>query len=129
MSDTKEQLKTALDNFLTRLAEKSAPDISKAQIVKTLTDAYSRLQIKHDFKVGDLVQWKEELRNLKPEGPFIITTLLPEPLMFGEDSGAATGETYSAYALFVNSEGDVMRLPIGLDRLEPFVPDADETIN
>jgi hypothetical protein len=126
MSDSNESLKSAVENLIVNLAGKSKPDLSKAEGASILTDAFSRLQVKHNFKVGDLVQWKAGLRNLKPYGPFVIDEILPERLVYPVDSGPYSGEIYSAYALFIANDGDVMRLPIGLERLEPFTPDAED---
>ena len=125
MSDLPEEFKAAIDDLIGKLKEKSSRSLSKAESAKILADAFIRFQVKHDFKIGDLAQWKKDFRNLRPKGPFIITEVLPEPLKFNHDKGPAANDTYNAFVMWVDDDGDISRCPIDLNRLEPFVPDAE----
>jgi hypothetical protein len=73
------------------LSEKLSSAISKH--VAILTEVYEDFKKTHEFKPGDLVEWKKGLKNRKlpPQGfPAIVIQVLKEPIYDTEkDSGSA----------------------------------------
>ncbi len=74
-------------------AQESKPGIKPStdpNIGTKLVEAFLTLRTQHEFRLGELVQWKPGLRNRLLGGPFIVTALLPEPLLAAEEkSGSA----------------------------------------
>ena len=59
--------------------------MSKAEDLKIALETYNT---KHNFHVGQIVKWKTNMRNKRPEGPFIIVEILDPPIIDPEqDSG------------------------------------------
>ena len=53
-----------------------------------LRECFASISQKHQFKIGDLVQWKAGLRNKKSPGygqPVIITEILTSPILDARD--------------------------------------------
>jgi hypothetical protein len=103
---------------------RSKPDI--ATQVECLIKAKKNLDIHHDFKIGDVVVWKDLLQNLKPYGPFIIIEILDEPVRCEDNEFFAYfNEKYNAIALFIDSQGDAVRSPLNLSRMEPYKAETE----
>ncbi len=84
----KELLKTLLDDVL-----KSAPEDDAAKIM-LLKKAQSIYSDQHEFKVGDIVRWKELMKNKSiPEynEPAIVLDVLSDPI---SDDKESVGSTY-----------------------------------
>lgn len=60
------------------------------QDVDTLRQRLASLQTKHDLKVGDIVDWKEGLRNKKTPGPFVVVEVLDDPILDLSDNASST---------------------------------------
>ena len=49
----------------------------------------SLMEPKQEFKIGDVVTWKDGLRNKRSEGPFVVTAVLGEAIAdASEDPGS-----------------------------------------
>lgn len=103
---------------------RNRPDIAKQ--VELLIQAKKNLDIQHDFKIGDVVVWKDGLQNLKPNGPFIIIEILDDPEALGDiEILEYFKEKYNAIGLFIDSDGDAVRSPLNLSRIEPYKAETE----
>jgi len=58
-------------------------------IHEKLKYAFSLLITSHTFKPGDIVEWKNGLKNKRANGPFIVTEVLTSPVLSKpDDSGS-----------------------------------------
>ena len=76
----KNLLKVLLKNALEENKKESIDNPQKILILKELRDSYEK---KYDFNVGDIIKWKNKLKNRKlPEydEPIIILEILDEPI-------------------------------------------------
>ena len=58
-------------------------------VTPSLKTALETFRRKHEFKVGDLVEWKPGMAYKAVEGPFIVVEVLPEPLC-NDENGAGS---------------------------------------
>lgn len=66
--------------------------ISKTKPAKmSLKKGLEIFQRKHEFKIGDLVEWKPGMAFKSTTGPFIVVEVLPEPVYGG---GYSAGSPY-----------------------------------
>lgn len=58
--------------------------------VKDLKTALETYNTKHNFHVGQIVEWKPNMKNKRPEGPFIIVEILDLPIIDQEQDSGST---------------------------------------
>ncbi|EDN68608.1 hypothetical protein BGP_2956 [Beggiatoa sp. PS] len=78
--------------LLNEVGRKKSYDASYTQNLSTI---HKKLLESHEFKVGDLVKWKEGLKNKKrpySDQPAIVIQLLEQPLI--ERQGEEAGSPY-----------------------------------
>ena len=88
--DSSSKVEKALELLLNEVGIKKSYDASYTQNLRTI---HKKLLESHEFKVGDLVKWKEGLKNKKrpySDQPAIVIQLLEQPLIErqGEESGS-----------------------------------------
>jgi hypothetical protein len=127
MEGSKERLEKALGDLFSRISQSNEEELSTADEVEILKAAYERYLVKHDFKVGQIAVWKERLQNIKPDGPFLITEILQEPITIDDDKLGRSylGAKFNAFALTLAPDGDVINCPIDLDLMQPYVPTVE----
>lgn len=77
----KELLKVLLKKALEDKEKENADIPSKIELLKELSKSYQK---ENDFKVGDIIKWKEQLKNRKlPDynEPVIILEIIEEPFI------------------------------------------------
>jgi len=87
----KDLLKVLLRKALEDKTNQALNNQSKAELLKKLRELY---ETKNDFKVGDLIKWKSQLKNRKLpdyDEPLIILEILTEPIY---DNKEVVGSTY-----------------------------------
>ena len=90
--------------------------------VENLKAAFETFSVKHSFKPGDIVRWKDGLKNKASEGPFIVVEVLPEPIF---DTFAIPVSPYFRERLDIllgkieETEGAFLILHYDSRRLEP----------
>lgn len=62
----------------------------KTQQIKDLIERYRRLNERHEFNPGDIVEWKPELCNRKLKDPQIVIEVLDEPLLDAEKNNSGS---------------------------------------
>lgn len=135
MADRREEIEAMVDDLLSKVGGRKIfegsfaigrGDLDTEKKVELLIQAKKNLEIQHEFKIGDVVVWKDGLQNLKPSGPFIIIELLDEPVRCDDsDFLAYFNEKYNGIGLFIDSQGDAVRSPLNLSRLEPYVAETE----
>ena len=56
--------------------------------IARLKGLQQQFAVRHTFSVGDIVRWKDGLRNRSTVGPFVVVEVLDSPRIDGEkDSG------------------------------------------
>jgi hypothetical protein len=87
----KDLLKVLLKNALEDNKKEIIDNPQKIEILKELRNSYEK---KYDFKVGDIIRWKNKLKNRKLpeyEEPIIILEILDEPIYNTKEQ---VGSTY-----------------------------------
>lgn len=91
--------------------------------VKTdlLKDCLSRMNEKNEFHVGQIVGWKEGLKNKRSDGPMIIVEILAEPIV---NASKDSGTTYFMEPLdiilgHVDADGDFVSFHYDSRRFQP----------
>jgi len=46
-----------------------------------LVDAYNKLNEKHTFTPGQIVEWKRGMKNKRVDGPFVVVEVLSDPVL------------------------------------------------
>jgi hypothetical protein len=82
-----------LEKVLALLNETGVEEQYDTNYTQNLIRVHQKLLEPHEFKVGDLVKWKEGLKNKKrpySNQPAIVVQLLEKPLInrFGEEAGS-----------------------------------------
>lgn len=54
-----------------------------------LKKAFKSYNVKHEFKPGDIIRWKEGLKNKRSEGPFVVMEVLDPPVVDGSDASGS----------------------------------------
>jgi len=54
------------------------------QDAEQLKKCLETLRTRHDLKVGDIVDWKANMKNKRSDGPFIVVEVLEEPVRNSE---------------------------------------------
>lgn len=92
------------------------PDVLKAR--------YEKYVVQHDLKPGDLVQWKEGMKNRRnPEygQPVVLVEILSGKRSEVTDSGTPYyNEPLDAAIGIVDNDGDFLIYHMNLKRLEPY---------
>jgi hypothetical protein len=99
-----------------------------AEQAKRLRTAQQAFATKHEFKAGDLVQWKPGMKNRKRPRygqPIIVVAVLKEPALDTnpEESSASTPyfrEPLDVALGLVDSDGDFLVFHFDSRRFEPF---------
>ena len=89
--------------------------------VKDLKTALETYNTKHNFQVGQIVEWKPNMKNKRSEGPFIIVEILDPPVM---DQEKDSGSPYFRELLTVklghaDCDGDFIMYHYDLNRFQP----------
>lgn len=92
---------------------------------KDLTDRFRAMQPEHQFKPGDLVQWRGGLKNCKRPAygqPAVVLGLLPGAMA---DESSCSGRGYYGESAdlrvgFTDAEGDFMSFGASSQRMEPY---------
>jgi hypothetical protein len=102
------------------------PKIAPSVAASRLKDHLADLMVRHEFKVGDLVEWKPGLVNKNGDGPFIVSRVLDEPVM-NEGSGAGTPyfrEPLDIVLMEINSGGNAYEFHYDSRRFRPYTGDV-----
>ena len=107
MSDTTE-IKTVAEN---------TPQDNTIERMKKAVGAFNRSSI---FDVGDIVDWKPDLKNKRSDGPFVVVEVLREPVVDRTKDG---GSPYYREPLDIvlghfDSDGDFMMYHYDSRRLQ-----------
>ena len=96
----------------------------EAQVVD-LTDRFRAMQPQHQFKAGDLVQWREGLKNCKSPAyghPAVVIEVLEGKKH--DDAGNTGSGYYDELAdlriSFMDGDGDFMSYGASSQRMEPY---------
>lgn len=86
--------------------------------LKVLQKSFAK---KHEFSVGDIVTWKEGLKNKLSKGPFVVMKVLPESVLDGSRDAGSTyfREPLDIILAFVDGDGDFMMYHNDSRRIEP----------
>lgn len=126
LSDLLDDAAKEVSEDLKRLRAKK----KSAENAEKLKQARESLAVRHTFAPGDLIQWKEGLRNMAPLGPFDIVEIMDVPFVSREYSSISQfGEPMDIVALFIDKDGDASRILLSADRMEPYTPEIEEPIN
>lgn len=111
------------DALISKLEESERTSLSDDQKVALLVEMQSKLKITHDFKVGDAIKWKPRFKNLTINGPFVIHEIFDKPIIIDDIDKMSPRylDVIHAAVLFVDNDGDLMRLTINLERFEPYL--------
>lgn len=121
-------MKSALSDFLDEVQEQHFK-INYDKKIEKLRKAHSDLQITYPFQVGDIIIWKKGLQYLKHNGPFIIVEILKDTIIFDDAKSSLSlyFQEFDAIALHIDESGDAMRIPISLNRFQPYVDETENT--
>lgn len=90
-----------------------------------LEDARIRYNRAHTFQVGDVVQWKKDMKHKRSEGPFVVMELIDQPLLdrVTEDAGTPYYREPLDVILgtFNDMDGTFICFHMNSRRFEPFV--------
>lgn len=92
---------------------------------KDLTDRFRAMQPKHQFQPGDLVQWREGLKNCKRPAyghPAVVVGLLPDGMAqrSSESGYGYYGERADLQIGLTDADGDFMVYGACSQRMEPY---------
>lgn len=84
----------------------------------------SLCNVKYDFAPGQLVDYKQGLKNKKASGPFVVIEVLPEAVAGTSDE---SGSTYFREPLDIilgncNADGELVVFHYDSRRFQPYVP-------
>ena len=118
---SKERLKKLMSE-MAELAE-APPEYECSR--EQLERAFAKLNTKHSFKPGDIVQWKSGLKNKRSSGPMIVIEVLECPIC---DPAQETGSQYFREPLDIilgkcDSEGEFICYHYDSRRFEPYTQD------
>lgn len=106
--------------------------ISNQERISRLNNFLDRLQTQYVFKPGDLVQWKEGLRNKsRPRygEPVIVVDLLPKALRDKAENGSGSPyfqEPLQLVAADIDDDGDFVWWHYDARRFEPYKGQGEE---
>lgn len=107
------------------VSDSELDDNDPADRADKLRQAYKELTMTHSFHEGGLVTWKPGLKNKRQpaEGePVLITALLEEPLMDGDQNAGSAyyREPLDIRALTLDSDGDAIEFYLDSRRMRPW---------
>ena len=110
---------------LSKTSDPQAVRLTPAQRKELLLSAYERYTQRNKFRVGDLVRWKEGLRNRQypaQEDPAIVCAILDKPILDStSDSGNYTfREPLDIQLGVIGSDGTLIMFYYDSARFEPF---------
>lgn len=82
-------MKRALADMLERATEDTSEQTDDPNIALKLEAAFENFQADHDFRAGQLVQWKRGFKHKKSAGPFVVIDVLDEPIFDNEESAGS----------------------------------------
>lgn len=127
MSDDTRIAKMAMAALLERATRSSElEDKTPEEIAAELKERYNALTgIKHEFEAGQLVQFKKGFQNGKYAGPFVVTEILDEPIIAGDNyCHADFRRPLDMVAGVIDSDGDFLEFHFDSRRLEPYEASA-----
>jgi hypothetical protein len=110
-------------------SQTSPPSLTNEELAEVLRRRVSLLLVSHQFKVADLIRWKEGLKNKKRPGygqPAIVVEVLQEPVL---DEAEGAGSAYFREPLdliigLLDPDGDFSTYHADGRRFEPYVSQA-----
>ena len=92
------------------------------EYIKKLQKAHELFTKKHEFRVGDIVEWKPGMENRVSKGPFVVVEILPEIVMNTEESAGITyfREPLDIVLGQIDEEGDFIFFHYDSRRIQPF---------
>lgn len=128
-----ELAKVLLEHAMSSGDDDQLEPVNRAAIAADLKAKLASLNVKHDFKVGDLVQYKSGLDNKKiPKGNVaIISKILPTPIIGDKgDSGSAYfKEALDVVVLEISSNNTATEYHLDSRRIEPYVEQVPQPLN
>lgn len=121
-SESKELIKSLIHSAL---SENESEHLTIKEKLQRLKDCKDAINIKHNFKVGDIVKWKPNLKNkTMPEygEPLIVLELLEKPF-FDKDEGPSSpyfNEPLDIVLGLIADEGEFISFYFDSRRFEPF---------
>ena len=96
--------------------------LQAAAHIEQLRERNDLLQVKHDFKVGDLIEWKPGLRHKKLRPVCLVTKVLEEPRFdLQTDAGSPYyGESLDLVAAVLDGGGDFIEYHLDSRRMQPY---------
>lgn len=81
--------------------------------------AASLMEPKQEFKIGDVVTWKEGLSNKRADGPFVVTAVLDQPVLDGTENPGSPyfREPLDIRVALIERDGDLSELYVDSRRL------------
>lgn len=58
-------------------------------MIEKLKELQKSMAVKHEFRVGDVVKWKDGLQNKRCEGPFVVLEILGSAVFDGKESSGS----------------------------------------
>jgi hypothetical protein len=101
---------------------KKKPKLTKAETAYFLTHSLESYMVKHEFSVGDLVEFKPNLKNRKlEEDVAIVTKILSEPVMDpSADAGTNAFREPLNIIIGVHRDGTFNEFHVHSARLQPY---------
>jgi len=135
LMDVKMKDDTALMQLMEALSDdgEEANGVNPALLPDELRQRFKRMNEPRDFEVGDLVVWKDGLKNKKfPRygEPVIVTKLLDEPIL---DATENPGSSYfrgplDMVFMRIASDGDAMEWYVDSRRFRKMTPEEEEKL-
>lgn len=121
-SESKELIKSLIHSAL---SENEGEQLTIKEKLQRLKDCKEAINIKHNFKVGDIVKWKPNLKNRSmPEygDPLIVLEILENPLFDNEQGPGSTyfNEPLDIVLGLIADEGEFISFYFDSRRVEPF---------
>lgn len=121
-SESKEFIKSLIHSAL---SENEGEQLTIKEKLQRLKDCKDAISIKHNFKIGDIVKWKPNLKNRSiPEygEPLIVLELLENPLLDKEDGPGSTyfNEPLDIVLGLIADKGEFITFYFDSRRVEPF---------
>ena len=121
-SESKELIKSLIHSVL---SENEGEHLTTKEKLQRLKDCKDAINNKHNFKVGDIVKWKPNLKNRSmPEygDPLIVLEILENPLFDKEESPGSTyfNEPLDIVLGLIADEGEFVSFYFDSRKFEPF---------
>lgn len=101
----------------------------QSQSPEHLQESFTLLTEKHTFKPGDVVQWKQGMKNKRTKGPFVVVETLKTPV-FDNDKSGGSGSQYFREPLDIilgstNSDGEFLTYHYDSRRFQAYSANQD----